>query len=281
MKPVHTAVPGERETVLVLVLDGSPGAGKTTLLGHLLESRPDKLIVFPETQPPPALCGDAQVVRALLAEDRARIDSAARLHMLNPTLEVASDRCHIGVLAYRYALVQTGRAPRQVFDHALATVDDFHLDEGHRLDTVLILRLDPAQSIHRRAAHAHDGRYRLWYDPAFLAAYNDFLDQLHHWTPVGASWAVCDPTDPASWSSLPPTPNPAARHYADGQVSPHACGCTEPRSAVVTSHGVPTRLYTSAIHRRHPDNTVHCLRGAQEITADWLATHAHRFRRQR
>ncbi|MGH3766755.1 MAG: hypothetical protein ACRDTX_16665 [Pseudonocardiaceae bacterium] len=70
---------------LVLILDGTPGAGKTTLLGRLLESLPEKLIVFPEAQPPTALSGDAWVVRALLAEDRARIDSAARLHAVHPT----------------------------------------------------------------------------------------------------------------------------------------------------------------------------------------------------
>ncbi|MGB8200531.1 MAG: hypothetical protein WCF33_12680, partial [Pseudonocardiaceae bacterium] len=48
---------------------GGPGTGKTTLLGHLLESQPNTLIVFPEAQPPPAPRGDAQVARALLTED--------------------------------------------------------------------------------------------------------------------------------------------------------------------------------------------------------------------
>lgn len=256
----------------MLVLEGSPGAGKTTLLGHLLESRPEWLIVFPEAQPPPALRGDAQVVRALLAEDRARVESAAHLHALHPGLQVASDRCHLGVLAYRYALVQTGRAARQVFDHALALVDDFHLAQDHRLDTVLILRLDPAQSLHRRATHAHDQRYRLWYDPEFLTAYNDFLDHLPHWTPVGAHWTVCDPADAVSYFS----PLPTARHDPDAPVSVHPCGCTEPRSALVSSHGVPTRLYTTALHRHRPDTTIQCLRRAQEITADWLAAHKRR-----
>ncbi|MGH3821853.1 MAG: hypothetical protein ACRDRA_03280 [Pseudonocardiaceae bacterium] len=265
----------------MLILDGTPGAGKTTLLGHLLESLPEKLIVFPEAQPPAAMSGDARVVRALLAEDRARIDSAARLHALHPDLVVASDRCHIGVLAYRYALVETGRAPRQVFDHALAIVDEFHLGEGHRSDTVVILRLNPAQSIHRRAAHAHDGRWRLWYDPEFLTAYNHFLDHLRQWTSVGAGWTVCDAADTASWPSLLPGTDPAAtrprrserrssrRHCADGREPPHACGCAEPRSAVVTSHGVPTQLYASAIHR-YADTRIRCLRGAREITADWF-----------
>ncbi|MGH3571706.1 MAG: hypothetical protein ACRDUW_07740 [Pseudonocardiaceae bacterium] len=250
---------------LVLILDGTPGAGKTTLLGRLLESLPEKLIVFPEAQPPTALSGDAWVVRALLAEDRARIDSAARLHTVHPDLVVVSDRCHIGVLAYRYALVGTGRAPRQVFDHALAIVDEFRLGEGHRSDTVVILRLDPAQSIHRRAAHAHDGRWRLWYDPEFLAAYNHFLDHLRQWTSVGAGWTVCDAADTASWPSLLPGADPAATRSRE---SPHACGCAEPRSAVVTSHGVPTQLYTSAIHR-YADTRIRCLRGAGEITAEW------------
>jgi hypothetical protein len=113
----------------VLVFEGSPGARKTTLLGRLLESLPEKVIVFPEAQPPPTLTDDAQVVRALLAEDCARIESAARLHALRPALVVASDRCHLGVLAYRYALAKTGCAPRQVFDHTLATVAEFRLDQ--------------------------------------------------------------------------------------------------------------------------------------------------------
>ncbi|MGH3697864.1 MAG: hypothetical protein ACRDRU_15305 [Pseudonocardiaceae bacterium] len=276
----------------MLVLEGSPGAGKTTLLGRLLESLPEKLIVFPEAQPPATLSGDAQVARALLSEDRARIEGATRLHALHPDLVVASDRCHIGVLAYRYALVTTGRAPRQVFDHALAIADEFDLGEGHRSDTVVILRLDPAQSRHRRAAHAHDQRFRLWYDPGFLAAYNTFLDHLHRWTYVGAGWTVCDAADPASWPSLLPSVDPAATRprrsgrasrwgpHADGRQAPHACGCTEPRSAVVTSHGVPTRLYTSAIHR-YANTRTHCLRDAQEITEDWLAAHAHRVGRHR
>jgi thymidylate kinase len=265
----------------VLVLDGSPGAGKTTLLGHLLETLPETLIVFPEAQPPPALASDAQVMRALLAEDRARIQSAAHLHALDSALVVASDRCHISVLAYRYALATTGRASRRVFDHALATVAEFRLDQGHRGDTVLILRLDPAQSLRRRAAHARDGRYRLWYDREFLTAYNHFLDHLHYWMPLGAGWAVCDAADPASWSPLLPIPDPATRHHAQGPVSPPACGCTEPRSALVTSHGVPTQLYTSALHRRHADGSLRCLRGAQEITVDWLATHPQPIGRRR
>ncbi len=260
----------------MLVLEGSPGAGKTTLLGRLLESRPEKLIVFPEAQPPPAPSSDAHIARALLAEDRARIEGAARLHALHPDLVVASDRCHIGVLAYRYALVTTGRAPRQVLDHALAIAEKFDLGEGHRSDTVLILRLDPAQSRHRRAAHAHDGRFRLWYDPEFLAAYNTFLDQLRRWVPMGASWVLCDAADPASWPSPLPTPDTTARHSTDGRMPPEACGCAEPRSAVVSAHGVPTRLYTSALHRHRPDTMTRCLRGAQEITDDWVTAHAHR-----
>ena len=253
----------------MLVLDGSPGAGKTTLLGHLLESQPNTLIVFPEAQPPPAQSGDAHVARALLTEDRDRVESAARLHELHPALQVASDRCHLGVLAYRYALVQTSRAPQRVLDHALALVDELHLSQGHRLDTVVILRLDPTQSLHRRAAHAHDGRYRLWYDPEFLTAYNDFLDHLRQWTPVGAHWVVRDATDSASWPSPLPTPHTEL----DAPVSPRPCGCADPRSALVNSHGVPTQLFPSAIHRHRPDHTIQCLRGAQEITTDWIAAH--------
>ncbi|MGH3933472.1 MAG: hypothetical protein ACRDS1_00570 [Pseudonocardiaceae bacterium] len=202
---------------------------------------------------------------------------------------MASDRCHIGILAYRYALVEIGRAPRQVFDHALAIVDEFHLGDGHRSDTVVILRLDAAQSIHRRAAHAHDGRFRLWYDPEFLAAYNYFLDHLRQWTSVGAGWTVRDAADTASWPALLPGADPAASrprragwasswgYCADGRRSPHPCGCAEPRSAVVTSHGVPTRLYASAIHRRYANTGIRCLRSAREITADWFAAHAHRL----
>ncbi len=255
----------------MLVLDGSPGAGKTTLLGRLLETLPGRLIVFPEAQPPPEARDEGETVSALLGEDRARIDDAARLHALNPTLVVASDRCHIGVLAYRYALAAIGRAPRHVFDHALTLADELRLGEGHRFDTILILRLDPTQSIHRRARHAHDPRCRLWYDTEFLAAYNDFLDQLRRWMTVGAGWSVCDAADPAAWSSVLPAPAPPGGHSAKGWQLSHPCGCAEPRSAVVTSRSVPTRLYTSAIHRRYADGTTRCLRAAREITADWLA----------
>ena len=185
----------------MIVLDGMPGAGKTTLLHRLRTALPDHLVVFPEAQPPEETSSDAETARFLLGKARDRIDAARHLARTRPDLLVASDRCHIGVLAYRYALAATGRAPRSNFEHALALCHDLDLIHPHPDLTTLVLLTDPGTSITRRAAYAHDQRHSLWFGHGFLTAYRDFLDNLPDWLPAG-TFTSLDVTDTSGWLAL-------------------------------------------------------------------------------
>ena len=167
----------------MIVLDGMPGAGKTTLLRHLRASAPNNVLVLPEAQPSPDSVSDAETADHLLGEARARIDTAGHLARTRPDLLVASDRGHIGVLAYRHALATSGRAPYSYFKHALALCHDRGLMGPQPGLTTIVLLVDVGTSLARRAAHAHDQRYRLWFDPGFLTAYHAFLKDLSSWIP--------------------------------------------------------------------------------------------------
>jgi len=270
----------------MIVLEGTPGVGKTTLLGRLLEALPDRLVIFPEAQPPLAgpSMGDAAIIRHLLAEDRARIDAAKRLRDADPEVVVASDRCHIGVLAYRSALCATGRAPRGDLDRALALADSLQLGEGHRDDSILILLIDPGESIDRRHGFAHDPRYQIWYDLDFLAAYNHALQHLPEWTPItnpaiehvtveasGWSWLLGVLPPGSAPQSVPQLLDADPATQGGGLRCPSVCTATETRSRVVLARGAVTQLSTKAVHRQRAGGTVTCLQKAEHVAAAWLA----------
>ncbi|WP_329457134.1 hypothetical protein [Streptomyces sp. NBC_01497] len=185
----------------MIILDGMPGVGKTTLLHRLQAALPHHLLVFPEAQPPENGSSDAETARFLLDEARDRVDTAEHLSRSRPDLLVASDRCHIGVLAYRYALAAAGRAPYSDFEQALALCHDLDLTGPHPDLTTLVLLTDPGTSISRRSAHAHDERHTLWFDLDFLTAYRHFLDDLPVWLPV-STFTTLDVTDTSGWPTL-------------------------------------------------------------------------------
>lgn len=250
----------------MIVLDGTPGAGKTTLLGRMLEATADRLVIFPEAQPPRSVTDDAVVAHRLLVEDLARAKAAARLTTARPDLIVASDRCHLGVLAYRHALRRTGRATCQALDHAVDLCQTLRLADAHHGDTIVVLLLDPHESIHRRAAFAHDRRYATWYDPDFLTAYNEAMADLAPTIAAGSTVTIHDTTRDgaippalAQLAAAPPSQPPPATLTC-------RCGCPEPRSGTVTTPAGPTQLYASSIHVQRPDR-VACLRSAADIEA--------------
>ncbi|MFE2426979.1 AAA family ATPase [Streptomyces sp. NPDC059373] len=185
----------------MIVLDGMPGTGKTTLLKRLRTALPHHLVVFPEAQPPKDSSSDAETARLLLGKARGRIDAARHLARTRPEVIVTSDRGHIGVLAYRYALAATGRAPHSDFEHALSLCRDLDLIHPRPDVTTLVLLTDPDTSITRRAAYAHDERYRQWFDHGFLTAYRDFLDNLQVWLPTN-TFTSLDVTDTSGWPAL-------------------------------------------------------------------------------
>lgn len=185
----------------MIVLDGMPGAGKTTLLLRLRTALPHHLLVFPEAQPPEDSSSDAETARILLVKARDRLETARHLARTRPDLIVASDRCHIGVLAYRYALAATDRAPSGDFEHALALCHDLKLLRPQPDLTLLVLMTDPGTSISRRAAYADDQRYSLWFDHGFLTAYRDFLDNLPVWLPT-TTFTALDVTGISGWPTL-------------------------------------------------------------------------------
>ncbi|MFJ9901201.1 hypothetical protein ACIQPR_48680 [Streptomyces sp. NPDC091280] len=185
----------------MIAIDGMPGAGKTTVLRQLQDALPDHVVVFPEAQPPDHPVPDGATARYLLTEAQGRLVEAQRLQQTRPGLLVLSDRCHIGVLAYRYALQASGQGPRQDFDRALELAHSLGLTAPGAHDRVLVLLVDPAESIARRLAYAHDIRYRLWFDPDFLAAYHNFLTHLDTWLPPD-TFTTHDATTTSAWAAL-------------------------------------------------------------------------------
>ncbi|MCA1219174.1 AAA family ATPase [Streptomyces sp. 8L] len=185
----------------MIVLDGMPGAGKTTLLHRLRTALPDHLVVLPEAQPPEGSSTDAETAQHLLGTARERLDAARRLAQTHPDRLLASDRGHIGVLAYRYAMAATDRAPHSDFEHALALCHNLDLVRPHRDLTTMVLVTDPGTSITRRAAFAQDQRYSLWFDPEFLTAYRGFLDHLAACLPSD-SFTTLDVTNVSGWPIL-------------------------------------------------------------------------------
>lgn len=230
----------------MIVLEGTPGAGKTTRLGALLVEYPDAL-VFPEAQPPPGAEHPADL-EALLDEDHRRIRHAAEVHARYPDSVVASDRCHLGVLAYRHALAVTDRAPWAVFDQAREQAEHLNLDARHHHDEVHIGLLDPEWSRRRRARFAADLRYQAWFDLDFLAAYSDFFDHLDRWSTPGPRWMI----------TLLPERTPLR---VPASALPCPLACAEARSPIVTNGQAQRQLYTDALHHRAtPDAPVACLR---------------------
>lgn len=251
----------------MIILEGTPGAGKTTRLGALLAEHPDALI-FPEAQPPSGAEHPADL-EALLDEDHRRTQRAAEIHALYPAAVVASDRCHLGVLAYRHALAATDRAPRAVFDQARERAEHLGLDARHHHDEVHIGLLNPQRSRRRRARFAGDPRYQAWFDLEFLTAYNDFFHHLDRWSTPGPRWTTI----------LLPEHTPPPWPLATALRCPSTCA--EACSPIVTNGQIQRQLYTAALHHRTtPDAPVACLRSAQQVTAAWQANVRHHPTRQ-
>lgn len=185
----------------MIVLDGMPGAGKTTLLDRLYTALPDHVEIFPEAQPPSGSPSDAETAQFLLGTARERLNTAQHSAKIDSELLLASDRGHIGVLAYRYAMAATGRVPHSDFDHALSLCHNLDLVRRHRSMTTLVLVTDIRTSLSRRAAYAHDHRYRLWFDPGFLGAYRNFLTNLATWLPADA-FTTADVSEDSGWPIL-------------------------------------------------------------------------------
>lgn len=255
----------------MLVLDGMAGAGKTSRLGALLNHCPDA-VVFPEAQPPSG--GDEHtVLRALLAEDYARTHAARQIAEQEPHRPVVSDRCHLGVLAYRYAHARQSGAWAE-FEQALdqAAV----LDQRHHDDTMLILHLDPADSLARRGGPAAgEERFRPWFEPEFLAAYGQFWRDLDQWVTPGPGWAHHHADDPAIDTALraflPAAPAPAPAE--PGANLPCRRGCGPPRSAAVTTGASALQLRSNSLHHHRAGQPVRCLHTAETITETLTGEH--------
>ncbi|WP_432976721.1 AAA family ATPase [Dactylosporangium sp. CA-233914] len=185
----------------MIALDGMPGAGKTTLLRRLHDAAPGQVKIFPEAQPTDH-SDDLQVARELLNEAADRITTAGQLITAQPGLVVASDRCHIGVLAYRYALAQTGRSPQRTFDDALTLCHTMGLLIPRTNVCALVILIDPERSIARRARYATDPRYALWFDRSFLAAYHEFLTRLDAWLTPHPELISIEADDDLGWPQL-------------------------------------------------------------------------------
>jgi thymidylate kinase len=235
----------------VIVLEGTPGAGKTTLLGSMIERDPDRVVVFPEAQPERGATDEHLIAEALLAEDLDRTTWAHRLEYYRPGLRVLSDRCYIGVLAYRHAMWQSGRLPRTYFDRALEACLRLGLPDRHRRNKVFILITQPSVSIKRRAMHAGVAEFSKWFDLDFLEAYNAFLESTPGVFPENT---VVVREVEEMWDLL--------TTRATGSTCPRCR--SEPRSAMVQTQNGAVQLYASGLHIKQDMDEV-CVGTARQL----------------
>ncbi|MFC1418750.1 hypothetical protein [Streptacidiphilus cavernicola] len=225
----------------MIALDGMPGAGKTTLMLRLADAIPDQAVVFPEAQPTNGQLSAADSTRYMLDQARDRIREAQRLQQQRPDLAVLSDRCHIGVLAYRFALMESGQGPASAFDQALDIVDEYALNAPTAHSRVLVLTVSPEESVRRRHAHAADERHRLWFDPGFLAAYHYFLTHLATWVPE-STFTLHDTTHSTGWAPLLEALPQQVRQKIHAQPARPVRGPTPDSSAAATTRHLLSAL---------------------------------------
>lgn len=115
---------------------------------------------------------------------------------------VASDRGHIGVLAYRYALAATGRGTHHAFGDAVTLCHAMGLTTPRNDVHTIVLLIDVKRSIERRAGYASDPRFALWFDPGFLAAYREFLTRLDSWITPHPELISIEADDDLGWPHL-------------------------------------------------------------------------------
>ena len=251
----------------MIVAEGMPGAGKTSLLGRFLGER---AVVFPEAQPDPA-AAEGAAAGGLLAEDAARLDQAPRLESEGRT--VLSDRCYAGVLAYRHALAATGRTGPAPLDETRRTVEDLALRERHATSTIIVVRIDVATSLERRATVSPEVRARFaeWFDPRFLEAYAAFWEDPAAWAPPSAAVHVVADSGAAAKAVADAagiTPRPFGDPPEEVLSCPRACGA--PRSPVVGTGGARVQLAARGLHHAHGTGRTVCLRRAETVAACWL-----------
>jgi thymidylate kinase len=235
----------------MIVFEGTPGAGKTTMIGSILAQAPDRVIVMPEAQPAPQYADDAVITEALLQEDLDRLDAAHHLTDHEPMLSLVSDRCYIGVLAYRYAMWKSGRMPRENYDRARTRCLDLGLHEKHRDSTVIIVVTPPMISILRRGQYATSRRYAEWFDTGFLESYNRFLRHRQEIFPK-RTFVINDTN--MSW----PTAAPSTANCPVCQSAP--------RSSRLSGSGISVQLHARGLHiRRSTWQSDVCAQTARDV----------------
>ncbi|NUW38685.1 AAA family ATPase [Nonomuraea rhodomycinica] len=227
----------------MIVLEGTPGAGKTTLLGSIVEHHHHRVIVFPEAQPEAGVNDEFAIATGLLEEDLDRVRWAERLEGFG-RLSVLSDRCYIGVLAYRHALWQTGKLDKSHFVRAREYCLKLGLRDRHRRSRVFIFITSPAVSIQRRSRYSAIAEHAVWFDSDFLEAYNSYLEGSHSEFPDDIVYV----------KNMEPLMDLLLRRANDGEPC-GTCG-SEPRSTVVPAHDTMVQLYARGLHIRHQDKEV-------------------------
>lgn len=236
----------------MIVLEGTPGAGKSTLLGSIIERQPDQVVVFPEAQPAEGETDEDEIAARLLAEDQERIELADAIE--SKGLSVLTDRCYVGVLAYRYALWQSGRLSRGPFDRARRVCSLLDLPRRYSRSAVYVLLASPQMSIERRRRYGDRPEFSTWFDSDFLEAYNAYL--LSAPSELPDRTVIVEDGAPL-WDLL-------AGPTAPGRMCPKCR--SEPRSAVVESRGSMIQLFARGLHIE-ADGDVVCANTAQELLA--------------
>jgi hypothetical protein len=245
----------------MIILEGTPGAGKTTFLGARITTWPDTCMVFPEAQPRSNLVGDLEIAPDLLLEDSTRLLLAHQLAMTKPGIHVYSDRCYIGVLAYRKALVQLGFLSLSALRRVEGLVEDLNLPRGHALDHLYVCVVAPQISLRRRIA-SHSYRYSIWFEPDFLTAYNESLGGLVEASGIPVTWID------ASRMGMGPRRLRKLSHHVDSCCGDARSPCAE------RADGSTMQLFANTLHVQQTDAFYCCNRAVDVVRALRLDLHA-------
>jgi thymidylate kinase len=224
----------------IIYLEGLPGLGKTTTAVSLAAGL-DQVVFVAENNPTPARYTHVDHLDArarahwYLHTERARQAYAVAVSRDAPERTVVCDKGALATLAHTYAICGIGMHPwsfyEQIRDDFLAEVPDpFPADAS-----VIILTGSLAVSLRRRQRRrsAREPRRALWFDSAFLRAYQRFFEveavRITARPVKRIDAAVNSPellTRVAATADLPKLTTAALQQSADGAASPLEHGTT-------------------------------------------------------
>lgn len=177
LSDVRDAFSFHDEPGTLVVVEGVPGAGKTSAIAAVASGL--GAATLPEidhvTHQPPACPHDQDTLAEWYVDAELRRQQQLR-EVLRSNRIVIQDRCVLSTVAFAFARSAAGsREARRRLLQRLTDGPKFVMP-----DAIIILDVDVATSLSRRRSYVDDKRYRIWFDPIFLARFRRFYHRTAH-----------------------------------------------------------------------------------------------------